>query len=70
MLTELQVNRLNVAQVLLEAGVDGIITDYPATVRRFLEANGESLPPQFPATRVLNCLSKHLQSSRLSWPSR
>ncbi|KJA26111.1 hypothetical protein HYPSUDRAFT_181664 [Hypholoma sublateritium FD-334 SS-4] len=60
------VNRLNIAQVLLEAGVDGIITDYPATVRRFLEANGESLPPQFPATRVLNCLSKHLQSSRLS----
>ncbi|KAF8168246.1 PLC-like phosphodiesterase [Crassisporium funariophilum] len=55
------VNRMNIAEQLLDWEVDGIITDYPSMMRRFVQQRGKSVGPKFPKARVLDCLDKHLQ---------
>ena len=52
---------MNVAEQLLEWGVDGIITDYPANLRRIVTKRGSSVAPQFEEKKVLACLDKHIQ---------
>jgi hypothetical protein len=55
------VNRLNVAEQLLDWGVDGIISDYPGQLRNRVEQKGLAVAPIFPKQRVLDCLAKHLE---------
>jgi glycerophosphoryl diester phosphodiesterase len=54
------VNRLSVAEQLFDWGVDGIITDYPNSVRRLVKQRQLPVPPKYPKKRVLECLDKHL----------
>jgi len=56
------VDRLNVADQLLDWGVDGIISDYPDRLRKRVEQKGLPVSPIYPKRRVLNCLAKHLQT--------
>ncbi|WVF70063.1 hypothetical protein IAT40_004850 [Kwoniella sp. CBS 6097] len=52
-------NRKNLFEYLLEAGVDGFITDYPHEARRLLEhKGGYALPPRGDVERVNSCLAK------------
>ncbi|KAF8971435.1 PLC-like phosphodiesterase [Flammula alnicola] len=55
------VNYLDIAEQLIDWGVDGIISDYPTQIRRLVRQRGESVSPSFPKRRVLQCLSQHLQ---------
>ncbi|KAK1215290.1 hypothetical protein PQX77_022108 [Marasmius sp. AFHP31] len=55
------VNRMNVAEQLLDWGVDGIITDYPSHLRRIVEKRGSSVTRQFKEKKVMACLDKHIQ---------
>lgn len=52
----LQVNRVSVAENLLEWKVDGIITDYPNMMRRWVQQQGHPVAPKYPKKRVLECL--------------
>jgi hypothetical protein len=61
MLNAKQINGLNTAEQLLDWGVDGIITDYPAQVRRLVEQRGEGVFPGFSKSLVMSCLEKHVQ---------
>lgn len=58
------VNGLNLLEHLVEKlGVDGIITDYPTTFRRWALAHGKVLPPPLgDVGRVDRCLVKHHQT--------
>jgi hypothetical protein len=51
------VNELNIAEQLVDWGVDGIITDYPSQMRRYVQQRGESVAPKYPKRRVLECLN-------------
>ncbi|RXW22891.1 hypothetical protein EST38_g2947 [Candolleomyces aberdarensis] len=55
------VNRLDIAEQLMEWGVDGIITDYPFLVRRLAVQRGHSVASTFSQEKVMGCLDKHLQ---------
>jgi hypothetical protein len=61
-LNEKQVNRLNIAEQLLDWGVDGIITDYPTQVRRMVEQRGGDVFPAFSKSLVMSCLKKHVET--------
>ncbi|KAG5728533.1 hypothetical protein E4T56_gene19642 [Termitomyces sp. T112] len=52
------VDRWNVADQLLDFGVDGIITDFPAQLRRLLQQRGRGLAPTFDQEKVFKCLAK------------
>ncbi|KAF7320045.1 PLC-like phosphodiesterase [Mycena kentingensis (nom. inval.)] len=52
------VNSLDIAQDLLDWGADGIITDYPNVVRRFVQQQGRRVAPKYPKRRVLGCLEQ------------
>jgi len=52
------VNQLNVAEQLMDWDVDGIITDYPSHMRRFVQQRGDSVAPKYPKRRVLECLNR------------
>nr|GAT47326.1 PLC-like phosphodiesterase [Mycena chlorophos] len=54
------VNSLDVAEDLLAWGVDGIISDYPNMVRRFVQQYGLVVAPKFPKLRVRRCLEQYL----------
>ncbi|KAF7306601.1 PLC-like phosphodiesterase [Mycena indigotica] len=54
------VNSMDVAQDLLDWGIDGMITDYPNMVRRFVQQQGRVVAPKYPKRRVLSCLEKYL----------
>ena len=54
-------NHLNVADQLLDWGVDGIITDFPGQMRNRIEQKGLIAAPTFPKQHVLDCLAKHLK---------
>ncbi|KAG6866867.1 hypothetical protein C0991_008803 [Blastosporella zonata] len=54
------VNRLNVADQLFDLGVDGIITDYPASMRRLIEQKGLGLSRTYEEKKVLRCLTKFI----------
>ncbi|KAG1716333.1 hypothetical protein ID866_817 [Astraeus odoratus] len=56
------VNRLDIADELLQWGADGIITDYPNVVRRWAKQQGLSVAPKYPKQRVFLCLEKHMQT--------
>ena len=56
-----QVNRLNIADQLVDWGVDGIITDYPNTFHRWAESKNLKVAPQYSEKEVLSCLRKHLK---------
>jgi len=58
------VNRLNIAEQMLDLNVDGIITDYPSVVRRLAKQRGLSVAPKYPKQRVLSCLETHLAKQR------
>jgi len=53
------VDRLNVADQLLDWGADGLITDYPTQMRRRLEQRGFTVAPTFSQDKVLACLAAH-----------
>ncbi|KAJ7693668.1 PLC-like phosphodiesterase [Mycena rosella] len=53
------VNSLDIADDLLRWGVDGIITDYPNMVRRWVQQQGLQVAPKYPKRRVLSCLERH-----------
>ncbi|KAF7339995.1 PLC-like phosphodiesterase [Mycena venus] len=53
------VNSLDMADNLLQWGVDGIITDYPNIIRRWVQQQGRQVAPKFPKRRVLACLEQH-----------
>ncbi|KAJ4476588.1 PLC-like phosphodiesterase [Lentinula aciculospora] len=55
------VNRLSIAEQLLDWNVDGIITDYPNMVRRLVQQRNRPVAPKYPKKRVLECLSRHLK---------
>ncbi|KAL4069465.1 PLC-like phosphodiesterase [Scleroderma citrinum] len=55
------VNRLDIADELLQWGVDGIITDYPSVIRRWAKQHGRSVAPKYPKQRIFTCLRKHMQ---------
>ncbi|PPQ92707.1 hypothetical protein CVT25_014014 [Psilocybe cyanescens] len=55
------INRLNIAEQLLDWGVDGIITDYPSNVRRLVEQRGEPVAPVFSKRNV-----QHTRSSLMA----
>ncbi|KAJ2920167.1 hypothetical protein MD484_g184, partial [Candolleomyces efflorescens] len=55
------VNRLDIADQLIEWGADGIITDYPVLVRRLAVQRGRSVAPAFSEEKVMKCLDKHIQ---------
>jgi hypothetical protein len=53
---------LNSIKYLLDIGVDGLITDFPFSVRRYLEQRGTySLAPLGDVARVQKCLTQHIQ---------
>lgn len=55
-------NRLNLIQYLIDIGVDGVITDYPLLVRRYIEQRGDrALAPLGNVARVQKCLAEHIQ---------
>ncbi|KAM6497988.1 PLC-like phosphodiesterase [Amanita muscaria] len=56
------VNRLNIADELLDWGVDGIITDYPNTFYRWAKSRNLKVAPQYSEKEVMFCLRKHLQT--------
>ncbi|CAE6506071.1 unnamed protein product [Rhizoctonia solani] len=56
------VNRLNIVEQIYGWGVDGIITDYPEVVRRWALLKGISVAKTHDQTKVLKCLSKHIQT--------
>ncbi|KAL5534644.1 hypothetical protein ACEPAG_1107 [Sanghuangporus baumii] len=58
------VNRLNIVEKLMSWDVDGIITDYPGDVRRWVQQQGVPVAPKYPKQRVLSCLEKHLALQR------
>ena len=43
----------------MDWGVDGIITDYPSIMRRYVQQRGEPVAPKYPKRRVLECLNLH-----------
>ncbi|KAJ7770838.1 PLC-like phosphodiesterase [Mycena maculata] len=53
------VNLLDIADDLLSYGVDGIITDFPNVVRRWVQQQGLEVAPKYPKRRVLSCLERH-----------
>ncbi|KAJ7102293.1 PLC-like phosphodiesterase [Mycena belliarum] len=53
------VNRLEIAEDLIRWGVDGIITDYPNVIRRWVQQQGLQVAPKYPKRRVLSCLERH-----------
>ncbi|KAJ7462755.1 PLC-like phosphodiesterase [Mycena galericulata] len=53
------VNSLEIADELLRFGVDGIITDYPNVMRRWVQQQGLRVAPKYPKRRVLSCLEHH-----------
>lgn len=53
------VDRLSIADQLLDLGVDGIITDYVTQMRRRFQQRGLRLAPTHSQERVLDCLAKH-----------
>ncbi|KAK7064543.1 PLC-like phosphodiesterase [Favolaschia claudopus] len=53
------VNSLDMADNLLRWGVDGIITDFPNIVRRWVQQQGRQVAPKYPKRRVLSCLEEH-----------
>jgi len=55
------VDRLSIADQLLDWGVDGIITDFPTQMRRRFEQRGLRLPPTHSQEKVFQCLAKHAQ---------
>ncbi|KAH7104469.1 PLC-like phosphodiesterase [Auriculariales sp. MPI-PUGE-AT-0066] len=55
------INTLSVAERLLELEVDGLITDYPNSMRRWAKGRGLPVAPRYPSSRVLSCLAKHNQ---------
>jgi len=57
----IQVNQLNIAEQLIDWGVDGIITDYPSVIRRYMQQRGESVAPKYPKRRVVECLNSRKQ---------
>ncbi|KZT23767.1 PLC-like phosphodiesterase [Neolentinus lepideus HHB14362 ss-1] len=57
------VNRLNVAERMIDWKVDGIITDYPDIVRRWASQQNLPVAPRYPKQRVLSCLDRHMASS-------
>ncbi|PCH33296.1 PLC-like phosphodiesterase [Wolfiporia cocos MD-104 SS10] len=59
------VNRMNIADQMLDLKVDGIITDYPNVVRRLTKQRGLPSAPKYPKQRVLTCLEEHLARQRL-----
>ncbi|ESK98229.1 glycerophosphoryl diester phosphodiesterase [Moniliophthora roreri MCA 2997] len=60
------VNRLNVAERILDWNVDGIITDYPNMIRRLVQQRGRHhIAPKFPKKRVLECLRQHMELQNL-----
>jgi len=57
------VDDLNTAQQLLDFKTDGIISDFPDQMRRFIHQQEFNVSPQFSEAKVLACLAKHLQTS-------
>lgn len=55
------VNRLDRVEELLDWGVDGIISDFPNSVRRRVQQYGHAVAPKYPKKRVLECLNNHLE---------
>jgi glycerophosphoryl diester phosphodiesterase len=55
------VNSLNAVETVAAWKVDGIITDYPNVVRRWIKQQGMPAAPKYPKQRVLTCLDKHIQ---------
>ena len=53
-------NQLNVAEQLMDWGADGVITDYPSHIRRYMQHRGESVAPKYPKRRVFECLNLHI----------
>jgi glycerophosphoryl diester phosphodiesterase len=60
---KIQIDRLNLAQKLLDWGVDGIITDYSTNVRTLVKQNGLPVAPQYPADMIEKCLKQHLETT-------
>jgi glycerophosphoryl diester phosphodiesterase len=58
------VNQLNIAEQLIDWGVDGIITDYPGIMRRDMQKRGKSVAPKYPKRRVLECLNSHISKQK------
>ncbi|CAA7258745.1 unnamed protein product [Cyclocybe aegerita] len=56
------VNRVSIAEQLFNWGVDGIITDYPTQIRRFIQQRGQPVASPFSEATVMRCLKKHLQT--------
>lgn len=56
-----QVDRLNIAQQLLDWKADGIITDFTTNIRELVRNAGFNVRPQFDAGKVQQCLKTHLQ---------
>ncbi|KAG7085507.1 hypothetical protein E1B28_003068 [Marasmius oreades] len=57
------VDRMNVAEQLMEWEVDGIITDFPTQLRRIVQKKGLPVTPRrFDEKKVLRCLDKHRQT--------
>ncbi|KIK71423.1 hypothetical protein GYMLUDRAFT_33583 [Collybiopsis luxurians FD-317 M1] len=57
------VNRLSIAEQLLDWNVDGIITDYPNMVRRLVQQRNRPVAPKYPKKRVLECLNRHMKKA-------
>ncbi|KAJ7596632.1 PLC-like phosphodiesterase [Mycena floridula] len=57
------VNHLNVAEIMLDWDVDGLITDYPGTLRRWAQQQGFAVAPKYSKKRVLDCMARHLSST-------
>ncbi|KAJ6627298.1 PLC-like phosphodiesterase [Mycena sp. CBHHK59/15] len=55
------VNHLEIAEDLRRWGVDGIITDYPNVLRRWIQQYGFQVAPKYPKRRVLSCLTQHME---------
>ncbi|KIY67612.1 PLC-like phosphodiesterase [Cylindrobasidium torrendii FP15055 ss-10] len=55
------VNRMNIAEQLLDWGVDGIITDYPHALARTLTHADYFVNTGFPPEKVWQCFEKHAQ---------
>ncbi|KAJ3992017.1 PLC-like phosphodiesterase [Lentinula boryana] len=62
------VNRLSIAEQLLDWNVDGIITDYPNMVRRLVQQRNRPVAPKYPKKRVLECLNRHLKKATSTSP--
>lgn len=61
------VNSMSIAEDLMDSeAVDGIISDYPSNMRRFIKQRGLSVAPKFPKKRVYECLDQHVQRDRKS----